>query len=159
MNATNARSGALAGLVGGVVMAMWSMVVLAATRAGFWTPVNLIAHTIWRGAPTDGSFRVGALLLGLMVHMVMSVAFGVVLATLATRLAGTLPALLAAGMTFGLVLWLVNQYVIWPAIDETAAQAFTPWVFAIGHLMFGLVAAVLLGRQPARRGLGRQLPA
>ncbi len=159
MNATNARSGALAGLVGGVVMAMWSMVVLAATGAGFWTPVNLIAHTIWRGAPTDGSFSIGALLLGLLVHMVMSVAFGVVLATLATRLAGTLPALLAAGMTFGLVLWLVNQYVIWPAIDETAAQAFTPWVFAAGHLLFGLVAAVLLGRQPAHRGLGRQLPA
>jgi hypothetical protein len=49
MSAVNARVGALAGLLGGVVMAMWSMVAFAATGAGFWTPVNLIAHTIWRG--------------------------------------------------------------------------------------------------------------
>jgi hypothetical protein len=158
MNAANARVGALAGLLGGVVMAMWSMVVLAATGVGFWASVNLIAHTVWRGAPTDGSFSIAALLLGLMVHMGMSVVFGVILATLVGRLAGTLPAVVA-GMTFGLVLWLVNQYVIWPAIDETTAQAFTPWVLAVGHLMFGLVAAALITRQPAGRGLGRELPA
>lgn len=158
MSAANARVGALAGLLGGVVMAMWSMVVLAATGVGFWAAVNLIAHTIWRGVPTDGRFSIAALLLGLMVHMVMSVVFGVVLAALVGRLAGTLPAVVA-GMTFGLMLWLVNQYVIWPVIDETAAQAFTPWVLAVGHLMFGLVAAVLIARQPAGRGLGGQLPA
>ena len=111
------------------------------------------------GAPIDGSFSVGGLLLGLMVHMAMSVLFGVILAALVGRLAGTLPALLAAGMAFGLAVWLVNQYVTWPAIDQTAAQAFTPWVLAVGHLLFGLVTAVLVGRLPAHRGLGRQLPA
>jgi hypothetical protein len=60
-------------------------------------------------------------------------------------------------MAFGLAVWLVNQYVIWPALDQTAAQAFTPWVLAVGRL-FGLVTAVLPGRLPAHRGLGRQLP-
>jgi uncharacterized membrane protein YagU involved in acid resistance len=158
MSAANARVGALAGLLGGVVMAMWSMVALAATGPGFWTPVNLIAHTIWRGAPIDGGFSAGALLLGLMVHLAMSVVFGVILAALVGRLAGTLPALLAAGMAFGLAAWLLNQYVTWPVIDQTAAQAFTPWVLAVGHLLFGLVTAVLFGRLPAHRGLGRQLP-
>jgi hypothetical protein len=62
-------------------------------------------------------------------------------------------------MAFGLAVWLVNQYVTWPAIDRSAAQAFTPWVLAVGHLLFGLVTAVLVGRLPAHRGLGRQLPA
>jgi hypothetical protein len=78
------------------------------------------------GAPIDGSFSVGALLLGLMVHMAMSVVFGVILAALVGHLGDTLPALLGVGMAFGLAVWLMDQYVLWPAIDQTAAQAFTP---------------------------------
>lgn len=73
---------------------------------------------------------------------------------------GALAGLLGGvGMAFGLAVWLVDQCMLWPAIDQTAAQAFTPWVLAVGYLLFGLVAAVLLGRLPAHRGPGRQLPA
>jgi hypothetical protein len=43
------------------------------------------------------------------------------------------------------------QYGIWPAIDAAAAPRFTPWVFALGHLMFGAATAVLIGTSPGRR--------
>ncbi len=33
------------------------------------------------------------------------------------------------------------QYGAWRAIDPAAAQDFTPWVFAIAHMMFGMFAA------------------
>ena len=49
---------------------------------------------------------------------------------------GALAGLLGGvGMAFGLAVWLVDQYMLWPAIDQTAAQAFTPWVLAVGHLL------------------------
>jgi hypothetical protein len=73
------RLGALGGMVGGAMMAMWSMLVLWLTGVGVWTPLNLIAHTLWREAPLDATFSWGALVLGMVVHMLMAVLLGVVL--------------------------------------------------------------------------------
>ncbi|MGH3432905.1 MAG: hypothetical protein ACRDQB_08735 [Thermocrispum sp.] len=144
--------GAVAGMVGGVVMAMWSMLALLASGEGFWTPLNLIAHTFWRGAPLDGTFSFGALVLGLVVHMIMSMMLGV-LGAAAVRLVRGVPstrgALAALGMAVGLVVWLVMQFAIWQAVDEAAAEAFTPWIFAVGHLMYGAVTGFGIA-QPSR---------
>jgi hypothetical protein len=82
MNKQALTRGALAGMAGGVVMAMWSMIVLWLTGSGFWTSLNLIAHTLWRSAPLDGSFSVGALVIGLVVHMMMSMVLGMMLAAI-----------------------------------------------------------------------------
>ncbi len=150
------KRGALGGLAGGVVMAMWSMIVMWLIGVGFWTPLNLMAHTFWPSAPLDATFRPAALAIGVVVHLIMSVALGLVLAIL-TRAAGRITAswagLAAVGMAYGLVVWLVNQYLIWPLIDPVAAQAFTPWVFAVGHLMYGLVSGLALvgAAVPGRR--------
>jgi len=38
-------------------------------------------------------------------------------------------------------MWPVMQYGVWYSIDETAAEGFTDWVFAVAHLIFGVVAA------------------
>lgn len=133
--------GAVGGLLGGMVMAMWSMIVMWLIGVGFWTPINLMAHTFWEGAPTDATFSAGALVLGAVVHMMMSIILGLVLGLLASWTEPGPGVLLAGGMAFGIMLWLFNQFGVWPLIDEIAAEAFTPWVFAVGHLMFGLVAA------------------
>lgn len=158
MSGSVLRAGAIGGLLGGVVMAMWSMIVLAIIGEGFWTPVNLIAHTIWSGAPLDGAFSWGALLLGLAVHMMVSIGLGVafaVAAQFAGRLAGSRTMVLGGGMVFGIAVWLVNQYLIWPALDSAASDAFTPWVFAIAHLMYGAVVGLLVA--PALTATGHQV--
>src|SRR5438046_978558 len=42
--------GALAGLAGGIGMALWQTIDSAATSNGFWTPLNLcMASFVWRG--------------------------------------------------------------------------------------------------------------
>lgn len=156
MSSDALKRGALGGLLGGVVMAMWSMIVMWLIGVGFWTPLNLLAHTFWREVPLDGAFSWPGLLIGMVVHMMMSVVLGLVLAALvgATgRVGGSPIGLAAVGMAYGLVVWLVNQYGIWPLIDRAAAEAFTPWVFAVGHLMFGLVAGLALAGAvvPGRR--------
>ncbi|TAM68860.1 hypothetical protein [Mycobacterium sp.] len=34
---------------------------------------------------------------------------------------------------------------VWRMVDADAATAFTPWVFAIGHAMFGAVTGLVVG--------------
>ena len=40
MNTETLRRGALAGMIGGAVMAMWSMIALWLAGTGFWSPLN-----------------------------------------------------------------------------------------------------------------------
>lgn len=142
------RRGALAGMAGGMVMAMWSMIVFWLAGKGFWSPLNLIAHTVWHGAPLGAAFSGGAVVAGLVIHMMVSMIAGMAFAV-GIRRAGGLGAsaatLTATGMAFGLVVWAVAQYGIWPVLDQAAANGMTPWVFALGHLMFGAVTALLIG--------------
>jgi hypothetical protein len=137
------RAGAVAGMAGGAVMAMWSMVVLWWTGTGFWTPLNLIAYTVWRSAPLDARFSAPALVIGLAVHMMMAVLFGTLIAVAAQRMPAARSLVIAGGALFGAALWAVMQYGIWRAVDAAAAQDFTWWVFTVAHLMFGMVAAAM----------------
>lgn len=150
MNRQALRLGAIGGMLGGAMMAMWSMIVLWLTGAGFWTPLNLIAHTLWRGAPLDATFSWGALVLGMVVHLMMAILLGVVFSVAAARYPASRTTLLGAGMVYGVVVWLLLQYVLWPLVDAAAAQAFTAWVFAVGHLLYGMVTAMVVA--PALAG-------
>ena len=87
------------------------------------------------------------LLIGMVVHLAMSIALGIALAVLLTAIGGwatTTTGGPLAGMAFGLIVWLVMQYLVWDAIDPAAAERFTPWVFVIGHLMYGLVTGLAI---------------
>jgi hypothetical protein len=123
------------------VMAVFSMIALRLAGSGFWTPLNLIAHTFWRAAPLDGRFSATALVIGLAVHMTMAMLFGTLIAAAAHRLPAARSLVIAGGMLFAALLWAMMQYGIWRAVDAAAAQAFTTWVFAVAHLLFGMMAA------------------
>ncbi|MBS4728288.1 hypothetical protein MSM1_08005 [Mycobacterium sp. SM1] len=100
-------TGALAGMIGGMVMAMWSMGVLWITHLGFWEALNLIGHTFWRGAPLGPEFSFGAAMLGFIVHMMMSMVLGVVFVLGVHRFQANVASLAGLGMAFGLVCaWL-----------------------------------------------------
>ncbi|GAA3727964.1 hypothetical protein GCM10022205_10880 [Spinactinospora alkalitolerans] len=120
------------------------MIVFWLLGEGFWTPLNLIAHTFWRSVPTDATFSVTGLVLGLIVHMMVSMLFGLVIAAAAGRLRMSLPLLVVAGAVFMLIVWVIMQLGVWRVIDPVAAREFTPWVFAVGHVMYGAVAAAVV---------------
>jgi hypothetical protein len=135
------RVGVPVGIVAGVVMAVWSMIALWLTGSGFWTPLNLIAHTFYRSAPLNATFSAPATVIGLAVHITVASVFGTAIAAIAQRLPGARSLVIAGGIVFTAVVWPVMQYGIWYQIDESAAEGFTDWVFAVAHLIFGLVAA------------------
>jgi hypothetical protein len=61
------KRGAGVGMAAGAMMAMFSMLAMAVSGNGFWTPLNAIAHTLWKGAPLDGQFSLRALVVGVVV--------------------------------------------------------------------------------------------
>ncbi|MCW2930296.1 MAG: conserved hypothetical rane spanning protein [Actinomycetia bacterium] len=137
------RVGVPGGIAAGAVMAVWSMAAMWVIGSGFWTPLNLIAHTFYRSAPLDGTFSVPALVIGLAVHMTVASAFGTTIAALAQRLPRTRSLVIAGGVLFVAVVWPVMQWGVWYKLDETAAEGFSEWIFAIAHLLFGVLAAGL----------------
>lgn len=165
------RIGVPGGIAGGAVMAVWSMIAMWVTGAGFWTPLNLIAHTFYKSAPLDGTFSAPALLIGLAVHMTVASFFGTAIALIAQRLPGKRSLVIAAGILFIAVVWPVMQWGVWYQLDEVAAEWFPGWIFAVAHLMFGLTAAGFAaigiedsdipkgGRHAAGRNLAQPAPA
>jgi hypothetical protein len=158
------RIGVPAGIVAGVVMAVWLMTAMWMTGSGFWLPLNLVAHTFYRSAPLSDMFSVPALVIGLAVHMSVAVVFGTVIAALVQRLPRQRSLVIAGGILFAAVVWPVMQYGVWYWIDERAAEGVTGWVFAGAHLIFGLVAASIAAigvadDQPVTRGRHAAVPA
>ncbi len=138
MSARVLRAGIAGGIAGGMVMAVFSMIAMRLAGSGFWTPLNLIAHTFWRAAPLVQPCGAGHR--GGRAHD-DGVLFGTLIAAAAYRLPAARSLVVGGGMLFAVLLWAVMQYGIWRAIDAAAAQAFTAWVFAVAHLLFGMMAA------------------
>lgn len=139
----------LGGVAGSVVMAMWAMMVAAISGMGFWAPVQLIA-AVWLGSSALMHLSATVILVGLMTHMMMGAILGLVLASIFQVVrTGPGPVRLVWGMVYSLVVWVLSQYVILPAIDPMMASHMPPWAFALGHLMFGVVTAAFLLYRPA----------
>lgn len=158
------RVGATAGLVAGMAMAMWQMVVgaiaqeptaVAGIDSSFWTAVTSIPSVVLGTDWFHGSFDFGAVVLGLMGHMMNAMMIGIAGILLITRLLGSRPSTVhavALGMTFGLAvqLLMVNLVVNQIQTVQTLSTSTPEWSWWIAHAMFGgilgLVGAALLRR-------------
>jgi hypothetical protein len=147
------RWGVIAGLIGGIVMAMIMMIVTAALGMGFLTPVYLIAATFHRDWAMTQGLSIVPLLVGLMIHMVNASIFGAIFAVLLRsifqRSIGVVAAA-GAGMFWGLLIFLVMTYAVLPRLDPAMAHAITNnsalliwWI--VGHLMYGVVLGAVVG--------------
>lgn len=136
-------------------MAMFMMMVTAFTGMGFLAPLYAIAATFNASWAMTKGLDLLPILIGLMIHMVNSAVFGLVFALLAAWLfprALTLPAAIAVGMVWGLIVLAVNQIIVLPLVDrpmETATSGIFGW-WLIGHLMFGVVLGVIAGASLGR---------
>lgn len=144
-------SGALAGIIGGVIMAMFVMIVAAVKGMGFLMPLKLIGATLFgKDAMADG---VGVLLVGLMIHMIASIGWGILFTAVFQRalsVANGIP----IGAIFGIIVWAIMTFVVLPLVNPIMRQSVSmmPGAWFIEHLLFGMGA----GLAPL---LNRRLPA
>ena len=143
-----AGAGAAAGIIGGMLMAMAMMIATAAGGMGFLAPLRLIAATFFGQDAMTGA---GPLVVGLMVHMMNSIVFGLIFAALAGRRLPPLQAVMA-GVAFGIAIWAAMTFMGLPLVNpmmrERVAMMPVPWFVA--HVAFGMG----LGTAP---GLRRRL--
>ena len=146
----------LGGVVGSVVMAMWAMMIAAGMGMGAWAPVQLIA-IVWYGPAAMMHLSGGVIVAGLVTHMMMGAMLGIILA-LAFRIISAIAsgrARLVWGIGYGIIVWILSQFVILPGVDPMMASHMPPWAFAMGHMMFGLVAAAFLLTHPVAQSAAR----
>lgn len=145
--ASTVTRGAIGGLIGGMGMAMLSMVV-AISEDGFWAPVRGITSVVFGDKHYGGGFEAGPVLVGLMGHMMNSAILGIVFALVAATLLSKLsrPALVAAGVAFGLGVWavMIPGVAAQAQSSELFVDSVPAWTWIVGHMMFGgLLAGVL----------------
>jgi hypothetical protein len=153
--------GALAGLAGGIGMAIFQMIQSAATSNGFWTPLNLcMASFVWRGQAAmiekDMMMHPGMsmnmpvaashLAVGMILHLAFSVVAGIVFISVlfALRRAGlgvlrTAPAYVAAAVAGAALLYVVMIYLVLPWANPLMCHMTPRGPFFIGHLVYGLI--------------------
>jgi hypothetical protein len=163
--ATLARTGAIAGLAGGMMMAMWQMVVgvvaqdptaVPGIHTSFWTAITSITSVVFGLDAFHGSFHFWSVVGGLMGHLANSMMLGVVGVAALVAVQGRRPHPLGAimqGVTFGLLLEVVVVNLIVNRIqDVNTLYTSTPeWSWWVAHAIFGmtlgLIATVLLRRR------------
>lgn len=139
--------GAVGGAVAGVVFGALNMWFAQSQGMPADMPLQMIATIV----QDEEAMAAGTAspVLGLVVHMVLSMAFGVGLALLVTRV-GSDAGRALVGLVYGLGLYLVNFLVISPIAYPVFQDANQPLEVAT-HLIFGSVAVLfVMGRRGAR---------
>ena len=146
------RQGALAGVIAGVVFAAFEMITSAVMMGlpAFWMPLRMIgAIALGEQALDPGYSLVMAGLAGLMVHVALAAIYGAVFAVIAGGLRSRW-AIVGLATAYGFVLWLLNFYVIAPAMFRWFGDA-TPVVQFVAHtFFFGSVLGFYLWRSHER---------
>lgn len=150
-----ARTGA-AGVVAGAAFAGWSVGSYAVGGRGTWRPLNLVAHSLWRGAALDGRLHPAEAIVGLLVAVAMGTVLTAPYAIVLWQ-AEISPALVvvAGAAIYFNAAWVVGDYILWPRIDPVGAAGFSPGVAWLAHIVAGAAAGTVLAVSP--HSLGRAL--
>jgi len=146
------KHGLIGGIVAGIVFAMFEMATAAILDGpdAFFMPLRMIGGIVLGERalePTSSLVTAGGA--GLIVHMVLSAAFGMGVAGLARSipmLASSAVSLIAWASVAGLGLWLVNFYVIAPIVGwNWFPEGTNPIVQFVAHTFFyGSVLGIYL---------------
>jgi hypothetical protein len=142
-NPANLSSAVCAGIAAGIFatvvqIALWSVFSDALPTILFRDARFAAAIVLGRGVlPPPASFNGPVMLVATLVHFALSIAYGMALSPLISRLR-TAPSMLA-GAVFGLCLYGINMYgftAIFPWFEATR-----DWITVVTHLVFGVAAA------------------
>ena len=142
--------GLLGGLIAGLVFLVFEMVFAGiAGPSPFGPPRMISAIALGQGAlPPQPAIGINtALPVALVVHFINSAVFGAIFGAivgLVGALRGSRGILIGAATVFGLVLWIVNFYVIAPIAFPWFQSAAVPVQFVAHTFFFGTALGLLL---------------
>jgi len=146
------RAGA-AGLIAGLVFAMWAMIVGIFTT-NLWTAPQGIGQALGIGHQGH-DFQIVPFIVGLAGHMMNSIIFGLIFLAIAVALQLRGLAAVVVGMIYGIVIYAVMYWVVLRELLSGTSGSFLSanpeWSWVLGHLMFGAVLGLLFAYSPLRR--------
>jgi len=141
-------SGALAGLVGGVMMAIVGAILALAIGDELWKAPKLIAtFVVSPDSVATPGFLAGPVIIGSAIHLALSVLFGVGFGILTTRI-WKMPLAYGAPMVFGFVyglaIWLIAYFIVLPLLNPLILEIYAP-SFLIQNLTYGISVGLAYG--------------
>jgi hypothetical protein len=134
------RQGALGGLIAGIVMAMVAMMYTLVAQNDVLAPLKQMGATFF---PLDSGSGI-SLLAGLMLHMVMSIIFGIAFALIVVNRASGYAPLVIAGVIYVASEWAIARFVVLPVLDPPLVTTFGAIGGIVAHMMFGIVLGAWL---------------
>ncbi len=141
-------SGVRGGLLGGLAMIPVALIYGLISGRGIWYPVNLIAATLipaWQQTTVAqlAQFYWNGLIVGLFIHLCMSVLLGLIFAIMMPALPRS-PIFWA--FVIGPVLWAGAVYAGLPLLNPIMAQYIDLPSFAIANIAYSLVLGIVVTR-------------
>jgi hypothetical protein len=151
------KAGAIVGVVGGMMMAIWQMVVGAIAKdptavpgihTTFWTPVEGIWSVFFGVRHFHGDFHTVPVLGGIAGHMMNSMILGIAGIALIALILGRRPNIVAAVMlavAYGIAIEaiLVNGIINNAQKIETLYYSTPTWSWWVAHAIFGMTLGIL----------------
>lgn len=143
--ATDWKACAWAGLIAGVVFMMLEMgMVWIFMGQSPWGPPHMIAamalgKDVLPPPGTWAPFDITIMMVAMMIHFPMAIAYGLIVAWVVRRLDWT--GAFMVGAAFGLAIYVVNFYLVAPVAFPWFEMA-RNWVSIFAHVMFGAVAGL-----------------
>ena len=144
--------GAIAGVGGGLAMALTGALIAALLGHDLWLESKQIAVIIYGDAAlAQDGFVLGPVVVGTAIHFLVSALLGALFGIVSHRLLHLttdfgLP--VYSGLMYGLVLWVVNYFLILPLLNPALTETYGP-SFLIQHVVYGMVTGLLyIGLRP-----------
>jgi len=138
--------GALAGLGGGVAMAIVAALISVSIGQDIWHEPKRIAVIVYgQAAIAEPGFVLGPVLVGTLLHLAVSAALGALFGIVTRRwlrLTSDFGTPLLAGLIYGMLIWFVAYFVVLPILDPSMREIYAP-AFIIQHIAFGAVLGLL----------------
>jgi uncharacterized membrane protein YagU involved in acid resistance len=160
--------GIVGGVISGITLMVFQMTAAAAQEGSAFIAPRLLASLVFGEDALFATFPLPpALVVGMVLHLMISVAFGVLFVYLLTvfrRVCTSWRMLLAYGLAFGFALWAVNYRVLGSILFPQLLSVDQFWLGFIAHTFFfgmtlgaylaivryGRVGTMILGYQACR---------
>src|SRR5262245_3835779 len=161
MNTSSRRAflgGAVAGLIAGFVLALYTLGTSLGSGADPWVAAKLAGTPFLGPRAMQPGFDAFAVAVGVLCHLGVSIAWGIPFGFLAYDRSAV--ATITGGVLWGLVCWIGMFHVLLPALGLQSIAASVPTSNAIiEHVLSGLAlaAAFLPSQPPAAPGLAPRI--
>jgi hypothetical protein len=139
---TDWKAATWAGIIAGLVFVMVEMLLVWIVQGmSPWAPPGMMAAMVLGPEilPPPSGFSMKIMAIAMMIHIPLSVIYGLVLGWAIHRL--EMGAALMAGAAFGLIaVYGVNFYLIAPMVFPWFVEA-RNWISVVSHVMFGMILA------------------